>query len=285
MPTPGPSVQINSCQTRARDVSRQHKSTTPECLFVFLRLSCSCLGPKWFPPQPFTRGWQHMEMEDFSLPPAIQSQHFCQKGFILKTVLETNYVSEAINEGAGSADSGKIGSPGMWDLYLNTWRITVGKRALHCAQWHDQHVRSTVGMTVGSHGDHCPYSADGRWSWWPPKVCALWLGICTWIFKTSYRKKSSIRWNSTTWEILFLTGCDPCLSRALWCKSVTRMLPTRNIRLAHVGRWAGEDGSRPCEVPPCGQIDSTALYLGRWLLMGEKPKKEGQSEGSCLLNG
>lgn len=49
------------------------------------------------------------------------------------------------------------------------------------------------------------------------------------------------------------------------------LLPTRNIRLAHAGRWAGEDGSRPCEVPPCGQIDLTALYLGRWLLTGEKP--------------
>lgn len=54
-----------------------------------------------------------MGMEDFGPPPAKQSQKFCQKGLILKTVLETNYISEAISEGAGSADSGKIGSPGM----------------------------------------------------------------------------------------------------------------------------------------------------------------------------
>lgn len=80
--------------------------------------------------------------------------------------------------------------------------------------------------------------------------------------KTNYRKRSSIRWNSITCNIPFrldmpsvsVLGCD--VNRLL-------LLPAQNIRVTQCGDGLRRTGSQPCEVPRCGQIDVTTLYLGR----------------------
>lgn len=58
----GPSVQMHSRHPAILDLevcSKQNKSQLLSVCFVFLRLSCPCLGPKWFHPQQFPRMVSH----------------------------------------------------------------------------------------------------------------------------------------------------------------------------------------------------------------------------------
>lgn len=59
--------------------------------------------------------------------------------------------------------------------------------------------------------------------------------------KTNYRRKSSIRWNSITCVIPFRLYM-PSVSVLCCAVNYSLLLPTQNIRLVLMGRWAGEYG-------------------------------------------
>lgn len=111
-------------------------------------------------------------------------------------------------------------------------------------------------------------------SWWP--LCALRdTGGCSRYSKTNSQGKSSIRWNSITCRIPFRLD-TPSVSVSRWDANLLWLLPTQNIRLtlwgARLGRSHGEDAQL------------IALYLGRWLLMGQEPRQKLLRAGPWLPN-
>lgn len=87
----------------------------------------------------------------------------------------------------------------MWELYLNPWKVVVGK-VLTCARWPDQWIKAQWELLQADTNTNSTMEVKAS----DLMRCALCgTGNVSKYSKTSCRRKSSVRRNSTTLKIPF----------------------------------------------------------------------------------